>query len=304
MSISIIIVNWNVKDLLRDCLESIFAGDIHKAPEVIVVDNASGDGSAEMVEREFPQVKLIASAENLGYAGGNNLGALRASGDFLFILNPDTRLVGDALTRLRDYLLAHPKVGAVGPQLLWPDGSVQSSRRRFPTVASMFLESTLLEQWFPGNRAARRYRFEDTSPTGPAPVDWVMGAALFIRREAWQAVGPLDETLFMYFEETDWCRRCFEAGWRVHYLPEAKVIHYEGQSSKQVVAARILRFQRSKIRYAEKWLGRKWAVAARLFLWATFAFQWLEETAKWLIGHKRPLRRERMTAYRQVLREL
>ncbi|RME43985.1 MAG: glycosyltransferase family 2 protein [Caldilineae bacterium] len=304
MSLSVIIVNWNVKDLLRDCLRSVFASPLDPPPEVIVVDNASADGSPAMVQREFPQVNLIASPRNLGYAGGNNLGAAEASGNFLLLLNPDTRLHPDALHLLRDYLLDHPQVGVAGPQLLWPDGRVQSSRRRFPTPATLFWESTLLEQWFPGNAVARRYRFEDVPPDRPLAVDWLVGAALCIRREAWQAAGPLDESFFMYFEETDWCRRCAAAGWAIHYLPQAKVVHYEGQSSGQVLAARTLRFQRSKIRYAEKWFGRGWAIAVRLFLLATFGLQWLEESAKWLIGHKRPLRRERIAAYGQVLRGL
>jgi GT2 family glycosyltransferase len=134
------------------------------------------------------------------------------------------------------------------------------------------------------------------------PVDWIVGAALFMRREVWQAVGPIDEDFFMYFEETDWCRRCVQAGWEIHYVPQAQVIHYEGQSSQQVAAARTVRFQRSKIRYARKWLGPGWARLIRLFLLATFAWQLSEESLKWLIGHKRPLRRARMSAYWQVLR--
>jgi GT2 family glycosyltransferase len=125
-----------------------------------------------------------------------------------------------------------------------------------------------------------------------------------IRREAWLQVGPLDETFFMYFEETDWCRRCVETGWETHYLPAAQVIHYEGKSSEQVIAARTLRFQRSKLRYTRKYFGPGWAMMLRLFLEATFAFQWAEESLKWLIGHRRALRRERMIAYGQVLREL
>lgn len=304
MQISVIIVNWNVKDLLADCLRSVLASQIEPAPEIIVVDSASGDGSAAMVRADFPQVKLIASAENLGYAKGNNVGAAAATGDFLFLLNPDTRLAPDALALLRDHLLAHPQTGVVAPQLLWPAGQTQSSRRRFPTPATLFWESTLLEQWFPRNATARRYKMADFPADQPAPVDWAVGAALFIRRAVWQAVGPLDESFFMYFEETDWFRRCAQAGWRADYLPQAQVIHYEGQSSGQVVAARTIRFQRSKIRYAQKWFGRGWAAAARLFLLATFGLQWLEETAKWIIGHKRALRRERMDAYGKLIKAL
>jgi N-acetylglucosaminyl-diphospho-decaprenol L-rhamnosyltransferase len=302
LKISIVIVSWNVASLLRQCLLSIFTGHYKGPLEVIVVDNASDDNSAAMIRAEFPQVKLIVNSENLGFAGGNNLGVAESSGDFIFLLNPDTTLTEDTLTHLRAYLESQPKVGVVGPKLLYPDGAVQPSRRRFPTIGSMFWESTLLEQWFPHNRIAQLYKFADQPDTIPMPVDWLVGAALFLRRETWQAVGPFDETLFMYFEETDWCRRCTETGWAIHYLPRARVVHYEGQSSQQVITARTLRFQRSKIRYTEKWFGQDWAFLVRIFLLATFAFQWLEETFKWMIGHKRPLRKARMIVYWEVLK--
>jgi GT2 family glycosyltransferase len=307
MDLSIIVVSWNVRDLLYTCLQSLLAA-CQAMPgltaEIIVVDSASTDGSPHLVRTEFPQVRLIASNQNLGYAGGNNTGAAAAQGQYLFLLNPDTVVAPDALGQLVHYMDAHPGVGAIGPQLLWPDGTVQSSRRRFPTLGSLFWESTLLGQWFPHNRHIIYYRMLDRPPDQPQAVDWLVGAALFIRRDVWQQVGPLDEAFFMYFEETDWCRRCVQAGWEIHYLPTAHITHYEGKSSEQVVAERTIRFQRSKLRYTRKHYGPGWAGLLRLFLWTTFAFQWSEETSKWLIGHRRPLRRERMVAYSQVLRKL
>jgi GT2 family glycosyltransferase len=307
MDLSVVIVNWNVKDLLRQCLQSVQIAAAH-APnlttEIIVVDSASADGSPDMVRAEFPSVRLLASPDNLGYAGGNNAGVELATGRALFLLNPDTVVDSAALTEMMAYLAAHPAVGALGPQLRWPDGSVQSSRRRFPTPGSLFWESTLLGQWFPDNKHTRRYHLADIGPEQPQRVDWVVGAAMLIRREAWAQVGPIDPDFFMYFEETDWCRRCAEAGWEIHYLPAAWVVHFEGKSSEQVVAARTLRFQRSKLRYTRKYFGGSWARGLRLFLWSTFAVQWLEESAKYLIGHRRALRKERMAAYGQVLREL
>lgn len=305
MDLSIVIVNWNVKELLRNCLRALLdQADPDLSCEIIVVDSASSDGSVQLVQQEFPQVQLIASAENLGYAGGNNAGAAAARGRYLFLLNPDTVVKPGALAQLVSYLDAHPRAGAVGPQLLWPDGSVQSSRRRFPTVGSLFWESTLLGQWFPHNRYLQRYHLLDRPADQAQLVDWVVGAAIVIRRDAWLQVGPLDETFFMYFEETDWCRRSAAAGWETHYLPAAQVVHFEGQSSGQVVAARTLRFQRSKLRYARKYFGAGWAAGLRLFLWLTFAFQWAEEGVKWLLGHRRELRRERLLAYGQILRGL
>jgi GT2 family glycosyltransferase len=289
MDLSVVIVNWNVKDLLRACLQSVLAAAAqapHLTTEIIVVDSASADGSADMVRAEFPSVRLLASPDNLGYAGGNNAGVDLATGRALFLLNPDTVVNPTALAEMMAYLAEHPAVGALGPQLLWPDGTGQSSRRRFPTLGRLFWESTLLGQWFPDNKHTRRYHLADIGPEQPQRVDWVVGAAILIRREAWAQVGPIDPDYFMYFEETDWCRRCAEAGWEIHYLPAAQVVHYEGQSSGQVVAARTLRFQRSKLRYTQKYFGPGWASALRLFLWATFALQWLEESVKYLLGHR------------------
>jgi GT2 family glycosyltransferase len=159
-----------------------------------------------------------------------------------------------------------------------------------------------LHQWFPNNRVARRYHLIDHPADVTQPVDWLVGAALMIRREAWQQVGPLDEGFFMYFEELDWCRRCRAAGWEIHYLPSAGIIHHEGKSSEQVTTARTIRFQRSKIRYYRKYFGAGWSLVIRLFLLGTFAFQLGEETIKWLVGHRRALRRERMSSYWQVLK--
>ena len=310
MDLSIIIVNWNVRDLLQRCLLSI----CHQRPiplEVIVVDSASSDGSVEMVQREFPQVKLVAHAQNLGYARGNNLGMEHATGRYLMILNPDTEMVGDALSTMVRYLDAHPEVGAIAPQLRYPDGTLQPSRRRFPTLTTAFWESTLLHQWFPNNRYARRYHMADEPLEASAPsrdeekpqaVDWLVGAALMMRRATWRQVGPLDEDFFMYFEELDWCRRCQAAGWQRRYLPTARIIHHEGKSSEQVVAARATRFQYSKIRYFTKYHGLIWGQTLRLFLLATYGVQLVEESLKWLVGHKRPLRSQRISAYWQVLR--
>jgi N-acetylglucosaminyl-diphospho-decaprenol L-rhamnosyltransferase len=301
VDISVIVVNWNVRDLLRRCLLSFNLSREDLVIEAIVVDCASSDGSVEMVQREFPWIRLIASEENLGYARGNNVGMAAARGRYLLLLNPDTEPVGDALGGMARYLDTHPTVGALGPALRYPDGALQSSRRRFPTLATAFCESTLLHQWFPNNRVARRYHLDDRPADVPQPVDWLVGAALMIRRQAWQQVGPLDEGFFMYFEELDWCRRCRAAGWEIHYLPTAEIVHHEGKSSEQVTTARTIRFQRSKIRYYRKYFGPGWSLVVRLFLLGAFAFQLAEEIFKWVLGHKRALRRERMSSYWQVL---
>jgi len=314
VDLTIIIVSWNVRDLLRRCLQSISEQGKPAAPgnetwlmdhgswETIVVDNASSDGSAEMIRREFPQVRLITNDENRGFTAANNQGLALGQGRYLLLLNPDTELVGDALATMIGYLEEHPEVGALGPQLRYADGSLQSSRRRFPTFATALVESTVVQQWWSDSRLLRRYYVADTPDDEIQPVDWVVGACLLVRRQAYEQVGGLDEGYFMYSEELDWCKRIKDVGWEVVYLPTATVIHHEGKSSEQVVPARHIHFQSSKVRYFRKHHGTPQAEALRWFLLATYVYQMAREGLKWVVGHKRPLRAERIAAYRQVLR--
>jgi N-acetylglucosaminyl-diphospho-decaprenol L-rhamnosyltransferase len=305
LDLSVLIVSWNVKVLLAACLRSLLASleqDRTLSAEVIVVDGASRDGSAEMVRAAFPQVSLLALDENIGFTRGNNI-AIRASrGHYLLLLNPDTEIVADALRVMIAYMDAHPEVGVLGPKLLNPDGSVQSSRRRFPTLATAFFESTVLQQWFPDNPILHRYYVVDCSDDQEQEVDWVTGACFLVRREAADMVGLLDEAFFMYSEELDWQCRIKKVGWKVIYLPSAQVIHHEGQSSAQVAPARHIYFQSSKVRFFRKHYGRFWGEALRWFLLGTYAYQWLREGAKWLLGSKRVSRAERLRAYEQVMR--
>ena len=304
IDLSIVIASWNVCSLLRRCLHSIFEASIqHPASsvEIIVVDNASTDGSVEMVRVEFPSVHLIANTDNRGFPAANNQGIVVAHGRYVLLLNPDTEVIGDALTTMVAFADMHLDVGMVGPQLLTPDGSVQSSRRRFPTLLTAFFESTWLQPYAPRG-LLEQYRVLDRPDDVVQDVDWLYGAALMARREAIEQVGPMDEGFFMYSEELDWCRGFRDAGWRVVYLPTAQIIHHGGKSSEQVVVARHIHFQTSKVRYFRKYHGRIAAEALRLFLLGSYVWQLALEGAKWLLGHKRPLRASRIAAYRQVLR--
>ena len=298
VDLSIVIVSWNVRDLLRQCLLSVLAN--LQTCEVIVVDNVSTDGSAEMVRAEFPDAHLIVNTENRGFPAANNQGITVAQGRYVLILNPDTKVVGDALATMVAYADANPDVGVVGPQLLNEDGSVQSSRRRFPTLAIALLESTWLQPCAP-RRLLERYYVQDQPDGATLDVDWVKGAALMARRDAIERVGLMDEGYFMYSEELDWCRRFTDAGWRVVYLPAARIVHYGGKSSDQVVTSRHIHFQTSKVRYFHKFHGRFVGELLRWFLIGNYIWQLGLEGAKWLVGHKRPLRAERIAAYRQVL---
>ena len=268
---------------------------------MIVVDAGSADGSAEVARQEFPAARLIAQPDNLGYTRGNNLGLRAATGRYLLILNPDTEVVGDALTRMLAYMDGHSQTGLLGPQLVSPDGSVQSTRRRFPTLLTAFFESTWLQPLAPRSLLNRYYAL-DLSDDAISEVDWVMGAALLVRREAYEQVGGFDEGFFMYSEEVDWCRRIKAAGWQVVYFPPARVIHHAGRSSEQVPAATHIRFNASKVRYFRKYHGLLAAEALRLYLLGNFAVQLGLEAAKWLVGSRRPLRAARVAAYWQVLR--
>ncbi|MFN2286093.1 MAG: glycosyltransferase family 2 protein [Anaerolineae bacterium] len=300
--LSVIIVNWNVRDLLQRALTSVYASwDNRMGLEVIVVDNASHDDSVAMLRTTFPDVQVIANTENRGFTGGNNQGLAAATGEYLLLLNPDTEIIADALPRMVDYIRAHPDVGMVGPQLLNPDGSVQSSRRHFPSLPVLFLESTWLEKLTP-RKLLRHYYAQAQPDDAIQDVDWITGAAMLARREAFAQVGGMDEGFFMYSEELDWCRRIRDTGWRIVYFPEARIVHHEGKSSEQVVPARHIYFQSSKVRYTRKYHGSAIAEILRIWLLAQYVWQIGVEGAKWLIGHRREMRAARIAAYRQVLK--
>jgi N-acetylglucosaminyl-diphospho-decaprenol L-rhamnosyltransferase len=299
--LSIIIVNWNVRDLLAACLRSLESQRAQLAMQVIVVDSHSADDSVAMVQRDFPWVELIVCMENVGFPRGNNLGLARANGRYILLLNPDTEVMGDALVTMVAYAEAHTGVGALGPQLLNPDGSVQSSRRRFPTWATALFESTWLEPFAPASILGHYY-VQDVADGETAVVDWVTGACLLVRREVVAQVGGLDEAYFMYSEELDWCRRIKMAGWQVIYLPTAQVIHHVGKSSEQAITARHINFQRAKLRYFYKYHGWLTAWLLRLFILWNYGWQLTVEAIKGIVGHKRPLRWQRVQAYWQIIR--
>lgn len=299
--LSIIIVSWNVSRLLYDCLQSVVENKGELAVEVIVVDSASSDDTPQMVAREFPWVKLIACDENVGFPKGNNVGMAEANGRFVLLLNPDTQIIGDALQKMVTYLESHSEIGLVGPKLLNGDGSIQSSRRRFPTVGTAFFESTWLQSLAPKS-IMQRYYVQDMDDDETAQVDWVVGACMLTRQEIVQGVGGMDEAYFMYSEELDWCRRIKQAGWDIVYLPTAQVIHHYGQSSEQAVTHRHINFNRAKLRYFRKYHGRVVAFVLRFFLLFNYLTQIILEGLKGLVGHKRPLRWQRVHSYWQVVR--
>jgi N-acetylglucosaminyl-diphospho-decaprenol L-rhamnosyltransferase len=310
VDVSIIIVSWNVENMLAECLASIYQNAYleNRPPrnpleiEVIVVDSASTDGTVDMVQTRFRQVRLLAQNTNVGYTRGNNIGMAAATGRHLLLLNPDTIILGNALAEMVHYLDKHPDVGIVGPFTLNTDGTQQSTRRRFPTVKLAYFESTWLEP-FASNYMLDQYYMNDVPRTGTMDVDWVQGSALMLRRAVYEQIGGLDERYVMFSEEMDFCKRAKDAGWRVVFVGTAQIIHHGGKSTEQVTANKHIYFQESKLRYFKKFHGAAVTTRLRWFLLANYAFQIAVETTKWLLGHKRPLRAERIRAYSNVLRD-
>ncbi len=279
MQLAVIILSYNTRDLLRDCLHSVLNSAALSADQltvdVIVVDNASQDGSVAMVAAEFPQIHLVASPDNLGYTGGNNLALqllgfnmahplsgsellpLRQAPDFVLLLNADTEIVADALWQMAVCLHNHAEIGACGANLRYGNGQFQHGAFCFPSLFQVALDFFPLTglpgvQRLHNSRCNGRYPAQLWQAAMPFPVDFVLGAALMVRSAAIHQVGGLDPEFFMYCEEIDWCLRLKQAGWAIDAVPIAQVIHYEGQSTRQVRWSAYERLWRSRFRFYTK----------------------------------------------------
>ena len=264
VQLSIIIVNWNTKERLANCLRSVFATVQALDFEVVVLDNASTDGSANMVRELFPQVRLIEGRENLGFARGNNVALKHAVGDFVLLLNPDTVVQESAIDRLIAALQACPSLGAVGAQLLNADGSLQQSWEQFP---SLWLEWPVIRSL--SQRRPTPVQTEYGEPGSLLDVDWATGACLMIRRQALEQVGALDESYWLYTEETDWCFRARRCGWSVGVVTDAHVVHIQQSASKQRPVDSQIQFYRSRALFLQK---NRSSLSARV-LWLFLAIK-------------------------------
>lgn len=231
--ISIIILNYKQKGLVKQCLRGILSSNISLPFEIIVVDNNSGDDCLEMVHAEFPQVKTITSGKNAGFAYGNNLGIRASEGNTIVILNPDVVCVEGAMEKLNDFLHKNPKAGMVGPALIYPDGTMQYSCRRFPKWYTPVFRRTIFGKFSFAKLELKRYLMMDRERHSPQTVDWLFGACLFIKKSALDKIGVFDERFFLYFEDCDLCRRLWDAGFEVWYYPEVKLVHYHQKLSQQ-----------------------------------------------------------------------
>jgi GT2 family glycosyltransferase len=273
MKLSIVIVSWNTRELLRTCLNTVRAemddasNLLANDTEVFLVDNDSKDASAQMVADDFPWVRLIANKDNLGFAKANNQAINICTGRLILLLNPDTEVKPGALKTLIDFLDAHPKAGIVAPQLINTDGSVQRSCRAFPTFNGMVYELMGLSKIFPDQPRFREYKMLDWNHDDEREVDQPEGACLMLKREVIEQVGTLDEGFWMLFEEVDWCYRIKQQGWQIWFTPRAKVVHHYGQSIKQVKAKMILSSHRGLYRFWKKHYRKgRWYMDAPAYL--------------------------------------
>jgi N-acetylglucosaminyl-diphospho-decaprenol L-rhamnosyltransferase len=276
--LGIVIVSWNVRDLLAACLESVLRNTEH-APHIIVVDNASTDGSAEMVSDRFPQVRLITSDKNLGFAGANNLGMCTWGLDaprstlhtppYVLLLNPDTVVHGDALETLVRFMDATPRAGVCGARLIYGDGSFQHSAFGFPGLWQIALDAPGIHARLLDSRLNGRYSRKLYARGQPFEIDHPLGAAMLVRSDAIRQVGLMDEGFHMYCEEIDWAWRIKEAGWKIYCVPQAEIVHYAGQSTQQIRPEMILALWTSRLR-----LYRKHHPA------------WKQVAARWLVRRK------------------
>jgi hypothetical protein len=273
MDITIVIVNWNTRDLLGDCLQSIYETIRDVTFEIIVVDNASGDGSVAMVREKFPTVRIIENTENRGFSAANNQAFAVMRGRYALLLNTDTILTERAVHELFSFMETHHDVAIAGGQLLNEDGSRQNSIANYPTLLSLLMNLPLLEVLFPGQYPSKRYEHK-----GPLAVESVIGACMLVRREAMDEVGILDEGYFFFFEETDWAYRMRSAGWKIFHVPSARIYHLQGMSIGRDVRSRIL-FYRSRYRFFGKWKGGAYNTAVRCVIVVRLIVNWLLTTA-------------------------
>lgn len=263
MDLAIIIVGWNVADLLLNCLQSIYQNPPTVSFEVWVVDNASSDDTLRRVRERFPQVRLLANERNRGFAGANNQAIQGSQSRYVLLLNPDTLVFPGTLQALVDYLDSNAKAGAAGSLYTSPDGSLQVSCMPYPTVSRELWRLFHLDNLLPYGV----YAMQGWDRTRPRRVDGLQGASLMLRRSALDQCGLLDEAYFMYTEEVDLCYRLHRGGWELYWVPSSRIIHYGGQSTAQVAREMFLQLYRSKVLFFRKNYSSRSATAYKAVLW-------------------------------------
>lgn len=264
MDLSVSIVNTNNRSLLELCLESIYQTTRQTSFEILVVENCSTDGSAEMVRARFPAVQVIENEARLGYSASHNRALRRCQGRYLLVLNEDMRVLPGALDSMVAFMDCHPDAGMLGCRLLNPDGSLQPSCRAFPNVWIIFFRSVYLDKLFPRNRWFGADYLGHWGHDTVREVDVIKGCCMFVRREVVDQVGLLDERFFIYYEETDWCYRARQQGWKICFTPDAEIIHYGEQTTSRQTPRMTLIQRQSLLKYFRKYHGRAAAFCVRL----------------------------------------
>jgi GT2 family glycosyltransferase len=247
--VSVVIVSWNARGYLVQCLNSLSSEVCRYPMEIVVVDNASSDGSAESVAHEFPHVHLIRNSSNLGFAKANNIGISSSSGQYVCLVNSDVKVKPDCITRLVEYCEQHPTVGIVGPRIIGADGKLQRSCRSFPNLWNMFCRALALDSLFPRSRWFSGFLLYHWSQDCLRHVDILTGCFWLVRRQALAQVGLLDERFFMYGEDMDWCKRFWLRGWQLTFIPSAEAIHYGGASSANAPVRFYIERHRADLQY-------------------------------------------------------
>ena len=299
MDLSIIIVNWNTRDMLRSCLASIPA-EAELQTEIIVIDNASGDGSADMVAEELPSARLIRNSANLGFATATNQGLRVARGRHQLLLNSDTLVLGDVLTASVRYMDANPDIGMMGCKVLNEDGTTQMTCSLYPSFFNLLLQTLGLNR-LRRPRWLRRYQMLDWARDDEREVEVVSGCYLVARRTTLAQIGLLDESFFLYGEETDWCRRCAAAGWRLIFAPVGEIIHFGSGSSSALNYRRDLMLTEGTVRLHRKHGGSPAAVS----IWLLLLLFNLSRSAYWSlrsVADSSGSTRSRANHFRQVVR--
>jgi hypothetical protein len=274
MKISVIIVNYNVKEFLHQCILTLKESLKNFESEIIVIDNNSVDGSCELIRRNFKDIILIENKENRGFATACNQGLRLAKGDFLLLLNPDTMVQEDTISAMVDFFWKHPEVGAAGCKILNADGTLQlACRRSFPTPLVALPKMLGLNRLFPKSKFFGRYNLTYLNPDELTEVDAVSGSFLMFRRQVWEEVGGLDEIFFMYGEDLDYCYRIKKAGWKVYYVPYTKAIHYKGESAKLAGIDSFIAFYKSMDVFVKKHFRKSYLVALDLILRPSIFFR-------------------------------
>lgn len=276
--VAAVVINRNTREFLRDCLVSIEGQDCDGGISVWVVDNGSSDGSPGMVIDDFSNVRLIWNRGNSGYARACNQGIHYTDEPFVIILNSDTVIAPDAVSRVIDCFHRNPRAGVVGPRLLNTDGSIQYSCREFPSISEAFMHG-FLGLFNPDNPYSSRYKKAEWDHDRESEVDWVSGAFIAFRRRALEDIGGFDEGYFMYVEDVDVCWRMWQAGWAVRYVPDGEVIHHVGQSSRLVSTSMLMHHHSSMLRYHWKTYSGALKVPVFIFVAGGVATRFLMITA-------------------------